>query len=201
MHVLVLFMPDATPTAERREQMLGLLAKKTLALPSPCSSRRWRPKPRRRWRTSQPCFCQARRSVRQSIALRQAGAGPPGRRSGRCESQGPGPGALGGAAQAAAGARRLRRCRLGPRYRRGRREGRELGRSLSMNASTTYPGRRRLPGRPAHRRSATSSPPWRPGQTPCWPAPALATGLRPAAPGPAPGPNGHDAEAARREQL
>jgi hypothetical protein len=67
--VLVLFMPDATPTAERREQMLGLLAEKTLALACAVQQRALEAETSQEMAQLSQAFVRLSRSVRQSIAL------------------------------------------------------------------------------------------------------------------------------------
>jgi hypothetical protein len=67
--VLVLFMTDATPTAERREQMLGLLAEKTLALACAVQQRALEAETSQEMAQLSQAFVRLSRSVRQSIAL------------------------------------------------------------------------------------------------------------------------------------
>jgi hypothetical protein len=67
--VLVLFMPDAAPTAERREQMLGLLAEKALALACAVQQRALEAETSEEMAQLSHAFVRLGRSVRQSIAL------------------------------------------------------------------------------------------------------------------------------------
>ena len=67
--VLVLFMLDGTPTAERREQMLGLLAEKTLALACAVQQRALEAETAEEMAKLSHAFVRLSRSVRQSIAL------------------------------------------------------------------------------------------------------------------------------------
>ena len=62
-------MPDATPTAERREQMLGLLAEKTLALACAVQQRALEAETAQEMAHLSHAFVRLSRSVRQSIAL------------------------------------------------------------------------------------------------------------------------------------
>jgi hypothetical protein len=62
-------MPDATPTAERREQMLGLLAEKTLALACAVQQRALEAETSEEMAQLSLAFVKLSRSVRQSIAL------------------------------------------------------------------------------------------------------------------------------------
>jgi hypothetical protein len=69
MYVLVLFMSDASPTAERREQMLGLLAEKTFALACAVQQRALEAETAEEMARLSLTFVKLSRSVRQSIAL------------------------------------------------------------------------------------------------------------------------------------
>jgi hypothetical protein len=62
-------MSDATPTAERREQMLGLLAEKTLALACAVQQRALEAETSQEMAQLSHAFVRLSRSVRQSIAL------------------------------------------------------------------------------------------------------------------------------------
>ena len=62
-------MSDATPTAERREQMLGLLAEKTLALACAVQQRALEAETAQEMAQLSHAFVRLSRSVRQSIAL------------------------------------------------------------------------------------------------------------------------------------
>jgi hypothetical protein len=62
-------MPDAAPTAERREQMLGLLAEKTLALACAVQQRALEAETAEEMAQLSHAFVRLGRSVRQSIAL------------------------------------------------------------------------------------------------------------------------------------
>jgi hypothetical protein len=62
-------MQDATPTAERREQMLGLLAEKTLALACAVQQRALEAETSEEMAQLSQAFVKLSRSVRQSIAL------------------------------------------------------------------------------------------------------------------------------------
>jgi hypothetical protein len=62
-------MSDATPTAERREQMLGLLAEKTLALACAVQERALEAETAQEMAQLSHAFVRLSRSVRQSIAL------------------------------------------------------------------------------------------------------------------------------------
>jgi hypothetical protein len=62
-------MSDVTPTAERREQMLGLLAEKTLALACAVQQRALEAETAQEMAQLSQAFVRLSRSVRQSIAL------------------------------------------------------------------------------------------------------------------------------------
>jgi hypothetical protein len=62
-------MPDATPTAERREQMLGLLAEKALALACAVQQRALEAETSEEMAQLSHAFVRLGRSVRQSVAL------------------------------------------------------------------------------------------------------------------------------------